>query len=566
MAGACLRAATPPTDPVRGMVAPGGRLTIGPPPRRRTATKAYELATMHTTTASARSHSPARLGDRLGRERAEVRFDRGTRWLYATDASLYQVEPWAWSCRGRSRTSSRSSGSPPRRGCRSREGAHTSLSGQTVGPAVVIDFSKYMNRIGVVDRDAMSVRVEPGVVLNQSQCPPEAARADVRARRLDERPGDARRDDRQQLGGARSLRYGKTVDHVREVDVVLADGTPATFGPLDDRELEMPAPARTADDPSHRPRRRRRGTGRPSERGSRASSGGSAATTSTSSSPACRSVPTAGRDEPWRFNLAKLIVGSEGTLAVLRGAEVGVVPLPAAQGLVILSFATIEARSTAWARSSRPGRRPSRCSTDDPGAGRGTRSSSATRASPRGARPPSWSSTTPTRPRSWPTAPDDWARRFEGVRTSWGPQEPVLEGRQGRLRSAQGRLLDPDGDGRRRQAGRLRRGHGGLPERLPAFYDRFRAIVERHGVEAACYGHADVGPAHPADPQREDARGGRPAAFDPRGLGPGRRVRGGDERRARRRPGAQHLERQISAPRSTPPSRPSSTPSTPTTG
>ena len=48
-------------------------------------------------------------------------------------------------------------------------------------------------------------------------------------------------------------------------------------------------------------------------------------------------------DEPWAFNLARLIVGSEGTLAVVAGAELKVVPVPAAQGLVILSFATIPA-------------------------------------------------------------------------------------------------------------------------------------------------------------------------------------------------------------------------------
>src|SRR6185312_491764 len=48
-------------------------------------------------------------------------------------------------------------------------------------------------------------------------------------------------------------------------------------------------------------------------------------------------------DDPWAFNLARLIVGSEGTLATVASAEVKVVPIPPAQGLVILSFATIPA-------------------------------------------------------------------------------------------------------------------------------------------------------------------------------------------------------------------------------
>src|SRR3954447_17530771 len=200
----------------------------------RTATTANELATMRTPPA------PARLGDRLSREtRAEVRFDRGTRWLYATDASLYQIEPMGVVV---PRTAedvvaivriAAEEGVPvlPR-------GAATSLSGQTVGPAVVIDFSKYMNRVGVVDRDRMTVRVEPGVVLDRLN-------AHLKPLGLMFGP-DVSTSDRATLGGmignnsagARSLRYGKTVDHVRTVDVVLDDGTAATFGPVPASELD----------------------------------------------------------------------------------------------------------------------------------------------------------------------------------------------------------------------------------------------------------------------------------------------------------------------------------------
>src|SRR5215813_3810022 len=108
------------------------------------------------------------LQERLSREtRAEVRFDRGTRGLYSTDASLYQIDPLgvvvprtAGDVAAAVRIAAEE-GVPilPR-------GAATSLSGQTVGPAVVLDFSKYLNRIGVVDRDHGHVRVEPGVVVD----------------------------------------------------------------------------------------------------------------------------------------------------------------------------------------------------------------------------------------------------------------------------------------------------------------------------------------------------------------------------------------------------------------
>ena len=192
-------------------------------------------ATMPTTT----EIPPAalnRLTQRLSREsRAEVYFDRGMRGLYATDASLYQIEPLGVVV---PRTSDDVAAIVkiaadehvpivPR-------GAATSLSGQTIGPAIIIDFSKYLNRIGIVDRDAMTVRVEPGVVLDQLN-------AHLKPLGLMFGP-DVSTSDRATIGGmignnsagARSLRYGKTVDHVRSIDAVLADGTAATFGPVSD--------------------------------------------------------------------------------------------------------------------------------------------------------------------------------------------------------------------------------------------------------------------------------------------------------------------------------------------
>src|SRR5262249_35730333 len=124
---------------------------------------------MPTTTPNASSSLLRRLSERLSREsRAEVHFDPGVRGLYATDASLYQVGPLGVVVPRTAQdvvTTVRVAAEErvpivPR-------GAATSLSGQTVGPAIIIDFSKYLNRIGIVDRDAMTVRVEPRVVLDQ---------------------------------------------------------------------------------------------------------------------------------------------------------------------------------------------------------------------------------------------------------------------------------------------------------------------------------------------------------------------------------------------------------------
>src|SRR5262245_25637070 len=110
-----------------------------------------------------------RLADRLRREsQAEVAFDRGMRGLYATDASLYQIEPIGVVVpRTADDVVAVVSIAAEEQVPILPRGAATSLSGQTVGAAIVIDCSKYLNRIGIVDRDALTVRVESGVVLDQ---------------------------------------------------------------------------------------------------------------------------------------------------------------------------------------------------------------------------------------------------------------------------------------------------------------------------------------------------------------------------------------------------------------
>ncbi len=120
-------------------------------------------------TASLPSAALDRLSDRLRREtRAEVSFDAGMRGLYATDASLYQIEPIGVVVpRSADDVIATVSIAAEEHLPIVPRGAATSLSGQTIGAAIIIDFSKFLNRIGIVDRDAMTVRVESGVVLDQ---------------------------------------------------------------------------------------------------------------------------------------------------------------------------------------------------------------------------------------------------------------------------------------------------------------------------------------------------------------------------------------------------------------
>src|SRR4029077_19010048 len=99
--------------------------------------------------------------------RGEVRFDRGSRALYATDASNYRqvpmglVVPYDTEDVVAAIEACRKYGAPvlPR-------GAGTSLAGQCCNVAVVFDFTKYMNRILAVDPHEKIARVQPGVVLD----------------------------------------------------------------------------------------------------------------------------------------------------------------------------------------------------------------------------------------------------------------------------------------------------------------------------------------------------------------------------------------------------------------
>jgi FAD/FMN-containing dehydrogenase/Fe-S oxidoreductase len=277
------------------------------------------------------------------RSKAEVRFDLAARGLYATDASLYEVPPLgvvvprSMDDLALALKLAAEEALPvlPR-------GGATSLSGQTVGPAIVIDVSKHLNRIGIVDRDRGVVFVEPGVVLDQLG-------EHLKPLGLMFAP-DVSTSDRATIGGmignnsagARSLRYGKTVDHVERLDVLLDDGASAHFEPLDtaalDRVLQgkdrVAGLHRTVRDVvarhepairEHFPRILRRVSGYNLDE----------------FVPGLPVRPVGWPDEPFRYNLSRLIVGSEGTLALVTGAWLKVLPAPAYQGLVVLSFDSI---------------------------------------------------------------------------------------------------------------------------------------------------------------------------------------------------------------------------------
>src|SRR5271167_2531596 len=170
--------------------------------------------------------------------RGEVRFDRGSRALYATDASNYRQVPIGLIVPRDTNdvvaavAACRRFGAPvlPR-------GAGTSLAGQCCNVAVVLDFSKYMNQILELDPEQRVARVQPGVVLDN-------LRNQAEAHRLTFAP-DPATHSRCTLGGmignnscgTHALMGGKTVDNIHSLDVLLYDGTRMTVGATSDEEF-----------------------------------------------------------------------------------------------------------------------------------------------------------------------------------------------------------------------------------------------------------------------------------------------------------------------------------------
>jgi FAD/FMN-containing dehydrogenase len=169
----------------------------------------------------------------------EVRADRLSRALYSTDASVYQVVPVAVVL-----PRSEADVVAAVRACRQHglpltaRGGGTSQAGQSIGPGVILDCSKYFNRVLEINPVERWARVEPGCVLD------DLNRA-VRPHNLQFAP-DISTSSRATIGGmvannssgTRSVYYGKTIDHVAELKVVLADGTSARLGPQSALELE----------------------------------------------------------------------------------------------------------------------------------------------------------------------------------------------------------------------------------------------------------------------------------------------------------------------------------------
>src|SRR5262245_20455188 len=182
------------------------------------------------------------LAGRLRRERiGDVMFDRFARGRYATDASHYQVMPIGVVAPRTIDDANRAIAIARDEGVSvTARGGGTSQAGQTVNTSLVVDCSKYLNRILELDVAERRCVVEPGIVLDDlnRQLKPHGLWF----------PVDISTASRATIGGmtannscgARSLRYGNTRENVLAIDAILADGTLAHFGQVNPDLSDIP--------------------------------------------------------------------------------------------------------------------------------------------------------------------------------------------------------------------------------------------------------------------------------------------------------------------------------------
>lgn len=263
--------------------------------------------------------------------RGEVLEDDYSLGMYSTDASFYQIRP-------RAVILPKDEGDVKKAVEVARKnkikilprGGGTSLAGQTVGDALVIDFSKHMNKILEFNAVEKWVKVQPGVVrdeLNEQMAkhnlhfapdPATSSRANV--------GGMVGNNS----SGTKSILYGKTVDHVLEAKVLLADGTELWLKEFSPEEVDQKTKQATREGEIYRNFREAIHNNREEIK--------------QRFPKVMRRVGGYNLDEfvyTDRWNLAKLITGSEGTLALTLELKLNLEPLPKFKSVAVIHFSNL---------------------------------------------------------------------------------------------------------------------------------------------------------------------------------------------------------------------------------
>jgi len=269
------------------------------------------------------------LARRLSREiEGEVLFDAASRGRYSTDASIYQIDPVGVVVPKTEQDAQVALQIAVEEGVPIlARGAGSSQCGQTVGAALVIDTSKYLTRIVLVDRKNATAVVQPGVVL-------DTLNAYLRSHGL-WFPVDVSTSAQATIGGmagnnscgSRSIRYGNMVHNVLGIDALLADGTEFHFGEVPEDLSRLAAPPAYVE----------------LAKKIRAIAEREANEIEARWPKVLRRVQGYNLDlvKPrGAWNFAQLLVGSEGTLAWSKRIHLKLSPLPRARTLGVCHFAT----------------------------------------------------------------------------------------------------------------------------------------------------------------------------------------------------------------------------------
>src|ERR671919_895366 len=249
-----------------------------------------------------------------------ARFDNLTRQLYATDASIYQIEPVGAAFPKTAEQASLVIHAAADAGLSiTPRGAGTSLVGNAIGEGLIVDFSRHNRQITDLDLEKSSVRVGAGVVLDQLN-------EFLKPHGFCFGP-DVATSSRATLGGmiannssgARCPIYGTTADHVISLEIMMADGRVEMIGPTHESlhgelvKIENLIRARSAEMAERWPPGLiKRWPGYGIERFLRAPN-----------------------------DLTSILAGSEGTLAAIFSAELKIAPLPREKGLGLIFFASL---------------------------------------------------------------------------------------------------------------------------------------------------------------------------------------------------------------------------------
>ena len=419
----------------------------------------------------------------------EVRFDRMSRVLYSTDASIYQIEPIGVVIPRDADDvvavieAANRHGVPvlPR-------GGGTSLAGQTVGHAIVVDFSKYMRRVLEIDAEAGWVRTQPGIVLDELNHHLEPHGVLFAPDPSTSNRGNVGGAIGNNSCGAHSIVWGKTVDNVDSLKVVLSNGHMTELGGLTGAGLESKMRLDGLEGDIYRRL---------------------FAIAEANREEIIRRYPSIQRrvagynlDElagGGPFDMARFVVGSEGTLIAVTEARLKIVPRPRMKALAVIHFhdlleameatvATLEMEPAAveligsmilrQARSNLEYSRLMDFIEGDPEAVLVVETTGDTEA-------------------ELSAALDRLERRMSLAGLGYAVRRLTAPADQARVwavrKAGLGLMMNVPGDAKPLP---FVEDTAVAPEKLPGFVRRFDEIIREHGTTAGYYGHASVGCLH----------------------------------------------------------------------